>query len=162
MSKQKALSIVAFVGLPGSGKSTASEYVASLGTPRITSVDTREIIAEIGHIADAGQRLILLDDLASWEQCLAIKHAFPGRLSIVALVTKAPIRFHRLNNRTIDALSAREAEELDRTILRASAKAEPIAAADYTIINEDSLEALTAKIDTVIEEIRTCKSNTYC
>ena len=64
MTKQKSLSIIAFVGLPGSGKTTAAAHLATLGAPHITSVDTEEIIQEITHIADAGQRLIALDDLA--------------------------------------------------------------------------------------------------
>lgn len=158
MTKQKALSIVAFVGMPGSGKTTAAEHLARRGVPHITSVDTQEIIEEISHIANAGQRLIVLDDLASWEQCLAIKHAFPGRVSVVALVATASLRYHRLG----DSVSAHEAEERDRAILRASQKAEPIAAADYTIINEGEIDALTARIDEIVEAIRTCKSDSWC
>lgn len=162
MTKQKSLSIIAFVGLPGSGKTTAATHLATLGSPHITSVDTKEIIEEITRIADAGQRLIVLDDLASWDQCLAIKHAFPGKMSIIALTAKSSIRYHRLGNRDIDTLSLHDAQERDHAILNASEKAEPIVAADYTIVNDEDVSSLIAKLDSIVEEIRSCKSDLYC
>ena len=162
MTKQKSLSIIAFVGLPGSGKTTAAAHLATLGAPHITSGDTEEIIQEITHIADAGQRLIALDDLASWEQCLAIKHAFPGTLSVVALTAKPAIRYHRLSNRDFDTLSLHDAQERDYAILHASEKAEPIAAADYTIVNEGHLASLVAELDAIVAEIRSCSSDLHC
>lgn len=162
MGKQKALSIVAFVGLPGSGKTAAAAHLATQGAPHIRGDETEKIIEKIERVAEAGQRLIVLDDLASWQQCLAIKHAFPGRLSVVALVAGAKVRHHRLENRAINTVTPQEAEARDREILQASEKAEPIAAADYTIINEGSLEALAADIDKIVAEIRTCRSDISC
>jgi dephospho-CoA kinase len=162
MVKQKSLSIVAFVGLTGSGKTTASAYLAQLGAPRITTLDTTEIVDEITHIAEAGQRLIVIDDIASWEQYRAVKHAFPGRFTVVALTSQTNIRHRRLGKRQSDALTIHQAEEQDREILAASQKAEPIAAADYTIINDGAIEDLHANIDEIVATVRACTAGRWC
>lgn len=156
MPKQKQLSIIAFVGLTGSGKSTATHHLASQSTPRIAKTITAEIIDEINGLASAGQRLVVLDDIASWEQLVELKQAFPGRVSVVALFApRAAIRKFSPN-------AIHQIEQSDRAILKASQKAEPIAAADYTITNDSSLEALYTQIDRVVEDIRTCHSGVWC
>ena len=98
----------------------------------------------------------------SWDQYLKIKQAFPGRLSVVALVAPENLRHRWLGRRSTSPLSIHEANQKDHANLAASHKAEPIAAADYTIINDGGLDSLYTKIDEIITEIRSCKSTINC
>lgn len=173
--------IIAFVGMPGSGKSTAVDYITSKGYPKVyfggvvlqavkeaglditpqnealirESLREKEgndfiaqrIIGQIQHLIEAGQHRIIADGLYSWTEFKALKHAFPGELTVIAILAPKHVRHHRLANRPERPLTEVEATERDWREIEHLEKGGPIAMADHFIINEDSVDRLHADID---------------
>lgn len=183
----KDIKIVAFVGLPGSGKSKAVEYVAAKGYPKVYfggiilnamneyglehteenerkfREDIREregkdfvvkqIIKQIHDLLDAGQHRIVADGLYSWTEYKAMKHEFPGELSVFATVSKKHLRHHRLANRLVRPLTSPEADEREWSEIENLEIGGPIATADYYIINNGTVEDMYQQIDTALNDI---------
>lgn len=179
--------IIAFVGMPGSGKSTAIEYLTEKGYPKVyfggivlkaledagiertaesekmmreqlrkkegNDFIAQRIIQQINDLIDAGQHRIIADGLYSWTEYKTLKHAFPGELSVVAVLAPRHIRHHRLANRPERPFTAEEAKLRDWSEIENLEKGGPIAMADYYIINDDDIETFHADIDSALEEI---------
>jgi dephospho-CoA kinase len=187
MTTHENLKIVAFVGLAGSGKSTAVEYFTEKGYPKVyfggvilqamaeagverTAASeekfreaireqegkdfvVNKIVDQIRHLADAGQHRIIADGLYTWTEFQVLKKAFPGELSLVAIVTPRHLRYHRLSERAIRPFTATEAHERDITEIEHLEKGGPIAIADHYVINDGSVEQLHGKLVTLAEEL---------
>ena len=179
--------IVAFVGMPGSGKSTAVDYLTEKGHPKVyfggvvlaavkeAGLDinpenekfirnklraeegddfiAKRIIAQINDLVDAGQHRIIADGLYSWTEYKALKHAFPGELSLIAVLAPRHIRHHRLANRPERPLTAEEAKTRDWNEIEMLNKGGPIAMADHFIINDHDIEAFDKNLDKILKEI---------
>ena len=187
MSHYKNIKIVAFVGLAGSGKSTAVEYLTQKGYPKVyfggvvldevkkrgleltpeneqtirenlresegKDFVVKRIIEQLQHLINAGQHRIVADGLYTWTEYKALKHAFPGELTVVAVVTPRSIRHHRLNERPIRPLTAEQADQRDWAEIENLEKGGPIAIADHFIINDEGLEKLHIQIDAELRHI---------
>ena len=187
MTHHENLKIVAFVGLAGSGKSTAVEYFTGKGYPKVyfggvilqameeahikrTAAseqkfreDVREkngkdfvankIVEQIKHLAASGQHHIIADGLYTWTEFLVLKKAFPGELSLVAIVTPRHLRYRRLSERAIRPFTATEAHERDITEIEHLEKGGPIAIADHYVINDGSVEELDKKLSDLLESL---------
>ena len=177
--------IIAFVGMAGSGKSTAVEYLTSKGLPKVyfggviydamreagieitpesqtafrEEVRAREgndfvaqrIITQINNLIDAGQHTIIADGLYTWTEFKLLKHAFPGELSVIAILAPRALRHHRLAQRPERPFTAEEAKIRDWREIENLEKGGPIAMADHFIINDHSIEQLHEDIDAVLE-----------
>lgn len=178
--------IIAFVGMAGSGKSTAVEYLTSKGLPKVyfggviydamreagieitpesqtafrEEVRAREgndfvaqrIITQINNLIDAGQHTIIADGLYTWTEFKILKHAFPGELSVIAILAPRAVRHRRLAQRPERPFTAEEAKVRDWREIENLEKGGPIAMADYFIINDKSVEHLYEDIDAVLEQ----------
>ena len=178
--------ILAFVGLTGSGKSSAVDYVTEKGYPKVyfggvildevrrrgldltqeneqpVREELREkegkdfvvkrIITQIHDLVNAGQHRIIADGIYSWTEYKAMKHEFPGELTVVAIVTPKHLRKQRMAKRALRPLTSEEVAQRDWAEIENIEKGGPIAIADYFIHNEGSLEKLHEHIDTVLEE----------
>jgi dephospho-CoA kinase len=187
MTHHENLKIVAFVGLAGSGKSTAVEYFTGKGYPKVyfggvilqameeagierTAAseqkfreDIREkngkdfvankIVEQIKHLAASGQHRIIADGLYTWTEFLVLKKAFPGELSLVAIVTPRHLRYRRLSERAIRPFTATEAHERDITEIEHLEKGGPIAIADHYVINDGTVEELDKKLSDLLESL---------
>jgi len=187
MSQRENVKILAFVGLAGSGKSTAVDYLTAKGYPKVyfggviydamreAGIDitpesqtkfreeireregkdfvVRRIIDQITHLIDAGQDRIIADGLYSWTEYKIMKHAFPGELSLVAVVAPKKLRHHRLANRPERPFTDVEANTRDWTEIENLEKGGPIAIADHYIINDGDLEKLHTQIDAELRDI---------
>ena len=187
MIHHENLKIIAFVGLAGSGKSTAVEYFTQKGYPKVyfggviyqamadagierTAAveqkfreDIREkegkdfvankIIEQIQHLANSGQHRIIADGLYTWTEFKVLKKAFPGELTLVAIVTPRSLRYHRLSQRAERPYTATEAHERDITEIEHLEKGGPIAIADHYVLNEGSVEELNKKLSNLLEEL---------
>lgn len=187
MTHHENLKIVAFVGLAGSGKSTAVEYFTEKGYPKVyfggvilqamkdagierTAAseekfreDVREehgkdfvankIVEEINHLTNSGQRHIIADGLYTWTEFLVLKKAFPGELTLVAIVTPRRLRYHRLSERAVRPFTATEAHERDIAEIENLEKGGPIAIADHYIINDGSVGELQVKLAALAAEL---------
>lgn len=187
MHTHRDLQIIAFVGLAGSGKSTAVTYLTDKGYPKVyfggivldeiearglernpenekivrealrnelgPDVLAQKIIAQIEHLHSAGQRQIVIDGLYSWSEYKALKHAFPGELTVVAVTAPRHLRYHRLTTRPIRPFTEQEAAQRDWDEIEHLEKGGPIAIADYTLLNtgepSDLFDALESVITTI-------------
>ncbi len=189
MAEQKTnTKILAFVGLTGSGKSEAVEYVTKKGVPKVyfggvvldamteaglehtqenekpfrEELRAREgkdfvvqrIITQIQGLIDAGQRRIVANGLYTWTEYKTLKSAFPGELTVVAVVAPRRLRHRRLSQRPIRPLTHDEANKRDWAEIENLEKGGPVAIADYFIHNDSDLETLHKQIDTVLESTK--------
>lgn len=179
--------IIAFVGLTGSGKSKAVEYVTEKGVPKVyfggvvldamreqglelteenerpfrEELRAREgkdfvvnrIVKQIQDLIASGQRRIVADGIYTWTEYKVMKHAFPGELTVVAVVTPKHLRYQRLAQREVRPLTAGEATSRDWSEIENLEKGGPIAIADYYIHNDRDLDWLHQQIDTVLDHV---------
>ena len=187
MIHHENLKIVAFVGLAGSGKSTAVEYFTEKGYPKVyfggvilqamadagiertadneqqfrESIREKEgkdfvankIVNQIKHLSASGQHRIIADGLYTWTEYQVLKKAFPGELTLVAVVSPRHLRYHRLSERVVRPFTATEAHERDVTEIEHLEKGGPIAIADHYVINDGSVEELDQKLATLLESL---------
>lgn len=180
--------IVAFVGLTGSGKSSAVDYLSARGYPKVyfggivldamteaglehtqenekpfrEELRAREgkdfvvlrIIKQINSLIEAGQRRIVADGIYTWTEYKVLKSAFPGELTVIAVVAPKRLRHRRLNDRPIRPLTNTEASERDWAEIENLEKGGPIAIADYYIMNDTDLDTLHQKIDKTLDKIK--------
>lgn len=180
--------IVAFVGLTGSGKSSAVDYLSARGYPKVyfggivldamteaglehtqenekpfrEELRAREgkdfvvlrIIKQINSLIEAGQHRIVADGIYTWTEYKVLKSAFPGELTVIAVVAPKRLRHRRLNDRPIRPLTNTEASERDWAEIENLEKGGPIAIADYYIMNDTDLDTLHQKIDKTLDKIK--------
>ena len=180
--------IVAFVGLTGSGKSSAVEYLTAKGYPKVyfggivldamtkaglehtqenekpfrEELREREgkdfvvnrIVTQIQDLINAGQHRIIADGLYTWTEYKILKRAFPGELTVVAVVAPKHLRHHRLTMRPVRPLTVEEANQRDWAEIENLEKGGPIAIADHYIINNGNLDHFHEQIDTELDHIK--------
>lgn len=113
----------------------------------------KRAIIEARNLIDAGQKRIILDGVYSWSEYKALKHEFPGEMTVVAIVTPKHLRKQRMANRPERPMTSEEVDQRDWAEIENIEKGGPIAIADYFIHNEGSLEKLHGEIDKVLEHI---------
>jgi dephospho-CoA kinase len=102
--------------------------------------------------AQQGSNVVLIESLYSWEEYKILKRAFGDTLKVLAIYSSPALRFSRLQNRPTRPLRTfEEFEKRDWTEIENTAKGGPIAVADYTAINDSTIEELKKEIDKVIE-----------
>ena len=181
--------IIAIVGMSGSGKSVAVDYLTDKGYPKVyfggmiynekekrgieRTPDgesekkfreeiretegkdwvVRQVIAETRDLIRAGQKRIVLDGVYSWTEYKILKKEFPTNLTFVAIVTDKKIRYERVAVRPGRAFDGAAIRERDRSEIENLEKGGPIAAADYYILNNGTIEESTARLDEILKEI---------
>ena len=188
MTHYPNLQILAFVGLSGSGKTTAVEHFTEKGYPKVYfggivyqamaeagiekgletenafRVDIRKregedfivkrVIKQIQDLAEAGQHRIIADGIYSWPEYVAMKHAFPGQLHVVAVTAPKAKRYHWLENRPDRPQSHDVTTERDRHEIEDIQKGGPIAAADYFVMNNGSFDHLYEQLEAVAQDVK--------
>jgi dephospho-CoA kinase len=86
---------------------------------------------------------VVLDGLYSWEEYILLKSRYGESLVLVAVWASPTKRHERLGKRPVRPLTREEAAARDIAEIEKSNKGGPIAMADYIILNDSSLEALT-------------------
>ena len=97
---------------------------------------------------------VVIDGLYSWEEYTFLKDYYGEGFCVVAVCASPGIRYARLASRSNRRLTAEEAAGRDRAEIENINKGGPIAMADYTIINESSLEDLEEEVRRVITSLR--------
>ncbi len=93
---------------------------------------------------------VVVDGLYSWEEYTLLKECYGEGFSIVAVWASPATRYARLENRAKRPLTLEEAASRDKAEIENSNKGGPIAMADFTIVNEASLEELEKEAERVI------------
>ena len=97
---------------------------------------------------------VVIDGLYSWEEYLLLKDYYGDSFYVVAVYASPRTRHTRLSRRPERSLTPEEAASRDRAEIENTHKGGPIAMADFTIINESSLEDLRQEANGVISELR--------
>ncbi|MFH0769671.1 MAG: AAA family ATPase [Chloroflexota bacterium] len=97
---------------------------------------------------------VVIDGLYSWEEYTFLKSQYGGDFYVVAVWASPKTRYARLASRVNRPLTQEEAASRDRAEIENVAKGGPIAMADFTIINETSLEAMAKETKSVIARLR--------
>jgi len=85
---------------------------------------------------------VVIDGLYSWEEYTFLKNYYGENFYVVAVWASPGARYSRLVGRLNRRLTVEEAASRDRAEIENVNKGGPIAMADFTIINESSLEDL--------------------
>lgn len=181
--------ILALVGMSGSGKSVAVDYLTEKKYPKvyfggmiykemekrgIPRTDdgkaekefremiretegkdwvVRQVIDETRDLIQSGQRRIILDGVYSWTEYKALKKEFPTCLTFVAVVVDKKLRYDRVAVRPERPFDTTAIRERDLSEIENLEKGGPIAAADYYILNNGSVDEMRERIDEILKEI---------
>jgi len=96
---------------------------------------------------------VIVDGLYSWEEYVLLKDYYGERLKLVAVYSSPRTRTSRLAVRRIRPLTAQETADRDKNEIEVINKGGPIALADYTIINESSLQDLKEQTQLIIARL---------
>ena len=113
----------------------------------------RQVIEEAKDLIAAGQKRIILDGVYSWTEYKILKHEFPKNLTFLAIVVDKKLRYERVARRPGRAFDATAIRERDRSEIENLEKGGPIAAADYYILNNGTIEEMTKRLDKILREI---------
>ncbi len=100
---------------------------------------------------------VVIDGLYSWEEYMYLKDHFGGDFLLVAVCASPALRYARLSHRSVRPLKPSEAASRDRSEIENLNKGGPIAMADFTVLNESSLEELKKRVGEIIEK-NICKA----
>lgn len=97
---------------------------------------------------------VVIDGLYSWEEYTFLKTYYGENFCVVAVWASPRTRYARLTGRPNRQLTQEEAASRDWTEIENTNKGGPIAIADFTIINESSLENLRKEARRIISKLR--------
>jgi dephospho-CoA kinase len=112
----------------------------------------KRIIPQIEQFFNEGHKKVVADGLYSWTEYKIFKEHFGDDAIIIAVVAPRKLRHERLTHRpdrplTDEQVTSREYAEIENI-----EKGGPIANADYTLVNDNTPEALTNALDKVLEQ----------
>jgi dephospho-CoA kinase len=106
---------------------------------------------------------VIADSIYSWEEYLFLKEKFTDNLIIIAVYSPPKLRYSRLENRAQNhgldpdlrfrSFSQAESKARDYAEIENLQKAGPIVMADYTLINNGTIDNLYSQLDNVIKKI---------
>jgi len=97
---------------------------------------------------------VVIDGLYSWEEYTFLKAYYGENFYVVAVWASPKTRYARLISRVNRCLTLEEAASRDRAEIENINKGGPIAMADFTIINESSLDDLRKETERIITKLR--------
>ena len=97
---------------------------------------------------------VVVDGLYSWEEYTFLKTHYGEDFYVVAVWASPRARYARLTGRLNRHLTLEEAVSRDRAEIENINKGGPIAMADFTLINESSLENLRQETERIISALR--------
>ena len=100
------------------------------------------------------QSNVVIDGLYSWEEYTFLKEYYGDGFSVVAVWASPEKRYARLTDRPDRGLTLEEAASRDKTEIENINKGGPIAMADFTILNESSLDDLRKETKRIISRLK--------
>jgi len=97
---------------------------------------------------------VVVDGLYSWEEYTLMKSRFENDLYVVAIWASPRTRYMRLAGRKVRPLTTEQAATRDNAEIEKVNKGGPIAMADFTIINESSLQELHQQTEKVVAALK--------
>ncbi len=99
-------------------------------------------------------RDVVIDGLYSWEEYVFLKGYYGEDFYIVVVWASPKTRYARLTARPDRCLTLEEAASRDRAEIENINKGGPIAMADFTIVNETSLEGFRKAAEKIVSRLR--------
>ena len=93
----------------------------------------------------------VIDGLYSWSEYKFLRNQLSRRFYVVNVFTSRQIRYDRLLHREVRPLSHEEAEARDFAEIENLEKGGPIAMADFTLLNDGTIENLYSEIDDLLK-----------
>jgi dephospho-CoA kinase len=97
---------------------------------------------------------VVVDGLYSWEEYLYLKKVYKDNFIVVAVYASPRTRYKRLGMRKVRPLTPEQAASRDRAEIENLNKGGPICMADYTILNEASVEKMVQQIEKIITRLK--------
>lgn len=97
---------------------------------------------------------VVIDGLYSWEEYTFLKTYYGEDFYVAAVWASSRTRYTRLASRANRRLTQEEAATRDRAEIENINKGGPIAMADFTIVNESSLENLRRQVKRIVSKLR--------
>ena len=113
----------------------------------------RQVIAEAKDLINAGQKRVVLDGVYSWTEYKTLKHEFPKCLTFVAVVVDKKLRYERVAKRPGRSFDGTAIRERDRSEIENLEKGGPIAAADYYVLNNGTIEESEEALAEILKKI---------
>lgn len=113
----------------------------------------KQVINDVHKLIEAGQKRIVLDGVYTWTEYVTLKKEFPGEMIFLAMVVPKKLRYKRVAERPERPFNRNEIMERDRSEIENLEKGGPIAAADYYILNDGTVEEANEKLDIILKEI---------
>lgn len=115
-------------------------------------VMAKHIITKIDGLVAEGNQTIIADGLYSWTEYKIFKEKYGDNAVIIAIAAPRRLRHERLASRPVRpldeaAVTAREYAEIENI-----EKGGPIANADYTILNDSTVDKLLLQLDEVLKQ----------
>lgn len=96
---------------------------------------------------------LIIESLYSWEEYLEVIKEFGNDFKVLAIFASPEVRTKRLSTRIVRPFNREEVISRDYSQIENLNQGGPIARADFTIINNGSIEELHKGIDNVLTEI---------
>lgn len=175
--------IIAVVGMCGSGKSVACDYLENLGykkvyfggvtmdklkesglevTPENEKMMREKLRSELGMGAYAIVLLPKIKELAK-DNDVVLDGLYSWdelmilnkefEMTSIAIIADKSLRYDRLSKRVVRPFNREEAEKRDITEIENIAKAGPIAYADYYILNNGTVEDFHKRLEEILKMI---------
>lgn len=113
----------------------------------------RQAIAETKDLISAGQKRIVLDGVYSWTEYKTLKHEFPGIITFIAVVADKNLRYERVAKRPVRPFDSKAIRERDLSEIENLEKGGPIAAADYYLLNNSTVDNLYSQLKSTLNQI---------
>ena len=97
---------------------------------------------------------VVVDGLYSWEEYILLKEYYSEQFTTVAVWASPATRHGRLAHRAKRSLTLEEAASRDKSEVENINKGGPIAMADFTIVNEASLEELAKETERILSALK--------
>lgn len=107
---------------------------------------------DIRTLLDKGENVVI-DGLYSFSEYKYLKNHISHPFSLLAVHSSRRIRYERLRNREIRPLSPTEVDDRDFFEVHNLEKSQPIALADFHIVNDGSKEDLHSKITNILQSV---------
>ncbi|HSX05917.1 MAG TPA: AAA family ATPase [Candidatus Saccharimonadales bacterium] len=110
------------------------------------------IVAKIDALVAEGQQVVIADGLYGWTEYKTFKEKYGDNAVMIAIVAPRHLRHERLARRPVRPLSEADATARDYAEIEKLEKGGPIANADYTIVNDGTVETMLTKLDGILGE----------
>lgn len=96
---------------------------------------------------------VLIESLYSWEEYLKFKEEFGENFKVLAIYSSPETRITRMEKRPFRPLTSEALVSRDYSQIENLHQAGPIARADWTVVNEGTLEELFENIDKILTKL---------